>query len=136
MDLSSCNGYSVNDAIPTELCSVSYTSVDDVVQFIRKLGKGYLLTKLDLQEAYRAVPVHPSDQRLLGVSWESTIYLDNALLFGLRSAPKIFSALTDAMMWMLKDRGVDMALHYLDDFLVLGPSDTSSTSIIIMEILH
>jgi hypothetical protein len=122
VDLSSPKGYSVNDAIASELCSVSYTSVDRAVDFVRHLGEGCLLAKLDLKEAYRAVPVHPSDQRLLAVSWQGTPYLDRALPFGLRSAPKLFSALTDAMMWMLYERGIETALHYLDDFLILGPA--------------
>ena len=122
VDLSSPKGYSVNDAIASELCSVSYTSVDRAVDFVRHLGEGCLLAKLDLKEAYRAVPVHPSDQRLLAVSWQGTTYLDRALPFGLRSAPKLFSALTDAMMWMLYERGIETALHYLDDFLILGPA--------------
>ena len=65
VDLSSPKGYSVNDAIASELCSVSYTSVDRAVDFVKHLGEGCLLAKLDLKEAYRAVPVHPSDQRLL-----------------------------------------------------------------------
>ena len=65
----------------------------------------------------------PPDQRLLAVAWKGTTYSDKGLPFGLRSAPKIFSALTDAMMWALHDRGVKAALHYLDDFLVLGPPD-------------
>ena len=122
VDLSSPKGYSVNDAIASELCSVSYTSVDRAVDFVKHLGEGCLLAKLDLKEAYRAVPVHPSDQRLLAVLWQGTTYLDRALPFGLRSAPKLFSALTDAMMWMLYERGIEMALHYLDDFLILGPA--------------
>ena len=126
VDLSSPHNASVNNAISSDLCSVSYTSIDDAVQLVRAHGKGCLLAKLDLMEAYRAVPVHPSDQRLLGVSWQSTIYIDKALPFGLRSAPKIFSALTDAMMWMLNDRGVKAAIHYLDDFLLVGPAHSPS----------
>lgn len=69
------------------------------------LGKGCLLAKLDLKEAYRAVPVHPSDQRLIAVQWNGETYIDRALPFGLCSAPKLFSALTDAMMWFLYERG-------------------------------
>ena len=92
------------------------------MDFVRHLGEGCLLVKLDLKEVYRAVPVHPSDQRLLAVLWQGTTYLDRALPFGLRSAPKLFSALTDAMMWMLYERGIETALHYLDDFLILGPA--------------
>ena len=63
------------------------------MQFVRTLGKGCLLAKLDLRQAYRAVPAHPSDRRLLAVSWEETVYIDKALPFGLRSAPKnLFSS--------------------------------------------
>ena len=102
---------------------MSYASLDHAVQLVQSLGRGTLLAKFDLKEAYRAVPVHPSDQRLLAVLWMGKTYLDKALPFGLRSAPKLFLALTDAMIWVLQDRGVGMALHYLDDFLVLGPPD-------------
>ena len=121
VDLSSPEGHSVNDAIRRDLCSVLYTSVDKAVVLAQSLGQGYLLAKLDLKDAYRAVPVHPSDQCLLAVSWNGTTYLDRALPFGLRSAPKLFSALTGAMMWFIHDRGVHTALHYLGDFLVMGP---------------
>ena len=121
VDLSSPEGHSINDAIPRELCSVSYTSIDHAVSIAWGLGTGSLLAKLDLKEAYRAVPVHPSDQRLLAVSWKGATFIDKALPFGLRSAPKLFSALTDAMMWCLHERGLQTALHYLDDFLLLGP---------------
>lgn len=67
------------------------------------------------------MPVHPTDQCLLGVGWEGAVYIDRTLPFGLRSAPKILSALTDTMMWILHNRGVKLALHYLDDFLLVGP---------------
>ena len=65
-----------------------YASLDQAVELARSLGRGSLLAKLDLKEAYRAVPVHPSDQRLLVVSWKDTTCLDKALPFGLRSAPQ------------------------------------------------
>ena len=123
VDLSSPEGKSVNDAISKDLCSVCYTSVDHVVTWAQSLGQGCLMAKLDLKEAYRAVPVHPSDQRLLAVSWKGATYIDRALPFGLRSAPKLFSALTGAMMWILHRKGVRTVLHYLDDFLLLGPPD-------------
>ena len=121
VDLSSPQGHSVNDAIPKTLCLVAYSSVDQAVGLACALGRGCLMAKLDLKEAYRAVPVHPFDQCFLGVRWKGVTYIDRVLPFGLRSAPKLFSALTDAMMWILLERGVESALHYLDDFLLLGP---------------
>ena len=47
-------------------CSVTYASVDNAVQLVQELGKGCLIGKLDLKEAYRAIPVHPSDRRFPG----------------------------------------------------------------------
>jgi len=42
------------------------------------------------------------------------------LPFGLRSAPKIFTALADVAEWIAKQAGVKRLMHYLDDFLVVG----------------
>ena len=40
---------------------------------------------------------------------------------GLRSAPKIFTAVADALEWIIKQQGVQMLEHYLDNFILLGP---------------
>ena len=47
-------------------------------------------------------------------------FVDGALPFGPRSAPKIFIAVADALVWVLWCKGVMRAIHYLDDFF-LGP---------------
>ena len=101
VDLSAPQGHSINHAISKEHSSVAYANLDHAVTMLQSLGKGCLLAKLDLKEAYRVVPIHLSDQRLLAIQWEGATYIDRALPFGLRSAPKLFSALTDAMMWFL-----------------------------------
>ena len=44
------------------------------------------------------------------------------LPFGLRSAPKIFTAVADALEWCVHRRGVEFLFHYLDDFLVMDPA--------------
>ena len=49
------------------------------------------------------------------------MYIDTALPFGLRSAPKIFNAVADGLTWILHSGGVRFVLHYLDDFLIAGP---------------
>ena len=65
------------------------------------------------------IPVHPDDQPLLGVQWNDCTYLDKMLLFGLRSAPKIFSAVADGLQWIL---GVTHLLLCLDDFIFVTDS--------------
>ena len=57
--------------------------------------RGTLLAELDLDSAYRVVPVHPDDRSLLGMEWKDQFYVDAALPFGLHSAPKSFNALAD-----------------------------------------
>ena len=124
VDLSSPRGASVNDGIDQTLCSISYVSIDEAARRVVKLGSGALLAKLDLRNAYRVVPVHPDDQPLLGMRWGGSLFLDAALPFGLRSAPKIFSAVADALLWCMYTSGVTSAIHYLDDFLFFGRPDS------------
>ena len=69
------------------------------------------------------MPVHPEDRPLLGMAWKGKLFVDTALPFGLRSAPKIFSAVADALQWILAANRVE-SLHYLDDFIVFGPPDS------------
>ena len=134
VDQSSPNGASVNDGINKEMCSLSYTSVDAVVEKILDLGKGTLLVKLDVKQAYRMIPVHPQDRLLLGMEWEGFIYIDKALPFGLRSAPLIFTAVADALQWIMQRKGVSYVDHYIDDFITAGrkQSDECSKNFTIM----
>ena len=70
---------SVNDAIDSLLCSMSYITVDQVAARAMSLGKGALIAKIDIKSAYRLVPVHPSDRKWLGVKWNDHIYVDGSL---------------------------------------------------------
>ena len=85
---------------------------------------GTKLAKFDIQSAYRIVPVCPSDRHLLGVVWRGELFVDTALPFGLRSAPIIFTAVADALQFILQEKGVQHIMHYLDDFLVFGEPST------------
>ena len=124
VDLSSPEGASVNDAIDPELCSLSYCGVEDAAKEIARQGRNAVMAKVDVKSAYRVVPVHPDDRWLLGIKWEGSLYVDTTLPFGLRSAPKIFSAIADAVEWIVKQAGVRFVIHYLDDFLLIGTPDT------------
>ena len=124
VDLSHPTGHSVNDGIPSPLCSLSYISVDDAVQNIIKIGRGALLAKVDIKSAFRLLPVHPSDRHLIAMKWNHQIYIDACLPFGIRSAPKLFNILADLLTWIAQSNGVTNLIHYLDDFLTMGPPDS------------
>ena len=124
LDLSSPKDSSVNDGIPSELCSLSYITTDDAVEKVMELGIGCLLAKVDVEHTYRNIPIHPEDWSLIAMKWKDKIYVDTVLPFGLCSAPKIFSAVADALEWILLKQGVSVCLHYLDDFLTIGKANT------------
>ena len=58
---------SVNDGILKDLYSLHYITVDDTIQHIMKLGRGTLLSKVDIQSVFRLLPVYPADRYLLGM---------------------------------------------------------------------
>ena len=119
-DLSYPPGESVNDGIDPALCSLSYISVEQVAAVAAGYGEGALMAKIDIESAYRLIPVHPHDRPVQAMRWNEDIYVDSMLPFGLRSAPKIFNAVADALEWYLHSQGVEHVFHYLDDFAVIG----------------
>ena len=147
-DLFSPRGHSVNDGIPKELCSMSYITVDDAVREILDVGPGSLLAKIDIKSAFCLIPVQPADRHLLAMSWNGSLYIDTCLPFGLRSAPRLFNITANLLQWILRDRGgggggggggVTFVVHYLDDFLTIGPPKSAECQEnlgIIKEVCH
>ena len=122
VDLSYPKGKSVNDGIPKELCSMVYVTIDDAISKILSLGPGTLLAKIDIQSTFRLIPVHPADRHLTAMEWDGKVLIDTYLPFGLHSAPKLFNNMADLLAWILKNQGVSYLIHYLDDFLTVGPA--------------
>lgn len=125
VDLSYPEGASVNDGIEPALCSLTYTSVDWAAKLVIAMGRGTLLAKMDLESAYRMVPVHPEDRPLLGMKWRDSYFVDSALPFGLRSAPKLFNLVADCLQWIFQQHDIQV-IHYLDDYLIFGQKGTSA----------
>ena len=136
VDLSSPEGSSVNGGISEKLSSLTYVGIEDAVKGIVGYGKGTLLAKVDVKHAYRNIPVHPDDRWLLGMTWEGALYIDTALPFGLRSAPKIFTAIADAVEWIARRQGVRFSIHYLDDFLIVGAPDSSECAVAVEKLIE
>ena len=83
------------------------------------------MAKFDVEAAYRNIPIHPSDHFLFGMRWRDQFYVDLVLPFGLRSAPYLFDAVASAVHWILETNyQVSPLLHYLDDFLTMGPANS------------
>ena len=57
--------------------------------------------------------------------------MDTRWPFGLRSAPKLFTALADAAQWLIRTQGVTCCLHYLDDYFFVEPPHTPAKALAI-----
>ena len=53
------------------------------------------------------------------------IYIDTYLPFGLWSAPKLFNILSEFLAWIAKESNASFLIHYLDNYLTMGPPSSS-----------
>ena len=73
--------------------------------------------KIDIKHAFQLLPVHLLDCHLLAMDWKT------GHMAPLQSgvSPWAFNILADLLAWILEQQGVTPFLHYLDDFLLMGP---------------
>ena len=88
--LSYPEGESGNDFIPDEMSSVTYATIQDAISFILGSRQHVHMAKVDIESAFRIIPVSPADRPLLGFQWKGQYFMDAVLPMGCRSSPAIF----------------------------------------------
>lgn len=117
--LSYPEGLSINDFIPPEACTVQYTSFDQTVDMIQKLGNDAFMAKFDIKSAFRLLPVIPADFPLLGMSFQDQFYIDKCLPFGCSISCALFETFSTFLEWVIRDvTRTNNIAHYLDDFIL------------------
>lgn len=120
-DLSFPEGHSVNDNISTEKGKTTYQTLDQVITTIVEVGSYSILSKFDVEHAYKILPIHPDDIPTMGFYWEGSYYFDKTLAMGCRTSAKIFERFTTALEWIMKNKfGLKHCHHVLDDFLLIS----------------
>ena len=87
---------------------------------LSSVEKGDYAFKIDLQDAYFHVPIHPSSRKYLRFAFENKVYQFRVLPFGLNTAPQVFTGLGHTVTAYLHRQGVSV-IPYLDDWLVHHP---------------
>ena len=108
-DLSWPLGASVNSRIHKDTYlgtsfALSFPTVDFITAELKRLGRGALLYKIDASRAFRHVCIDPGDYDLLGLYWHDA-YVDTCLPFGTRHRSQIFQRLSDAVCYVMRQRG-------------------------------
>jgi hypothetical protein len=111
---------SVNDWIHDQ--PLSYTTFDNAIALVRKLGVGCFLSKVDVKSAFRTIAVNKRCRFLLGMRWRGKFYADLSLPFGMKSSPGIWERFATLAEWVVRGNGVEAILHYVDDYLIGGRS--------------
>ena len=113
---------SVNNFMRQTFSSFSFNTLDKVV---KDIPTGSFMCTVDLQDAYRSVPIYPGDRKHFGLRWNlgnGPAYLtDNFLCFGSRCSAYIFNRLTDAVSRYMLKNGFK-CYNYLDDFILISDS--------------
>ena len=126
---------SVNAFISHEVCTVHYSSIDDAVLMIHRLGKGAKLAKTDIKSAFRLIPVFPGDFDLLGFTLDGLYYFDKCLPFGASISCALFEKFSTFLHWAVQTSNPSDSepeiIHYLDDFLFGGKADTEQCDVVL-----
>lgn len=128
---------SINSLIDKEKCSLSYVTIDDAIKNIHKLGKGTTMCKIDISDAFKLIPILPSQWHLFCVKWRNGYYYYTKLAFGCRSSPKIFDCLSQAICWIAtQNYGIKDILHLLDDFITFeGPHECGDRNMALLTLI-
>ena len=121
-------GDSINASVVDEYLPLS--TIDDAMDAVRRFGVGALLIKIDVQAAYKQVPVRREDWPLLGFMWKGKWYYERVLPFGLKSSCRLWDWYAAALHFFLeKHFGIEVVIHYIDDFLfVVRPAHSAQAA--------
>ncbi|XP_056425816.1 uncharacterized protein LOC130367424 [Hyla sarda] len=117
---------SLNALIPADEFALKYSSVDEAIAIILSLGRGAWLSKADISDAFKLLPIMPQQWQWHGLRWRNLYYFATKLTFGARSSPWLFNRFASALHWILENRfECNHVIHYLDDFLLIESPNAS-----------
>ncbi|KAM4771039.1 LOW QUALITY PROTEIN: uncharacterized protein WCC33_002845 [Rhinophrynus dorsalis] len=127
---------SVNDALEKEVCSVQYQSFDEALDIVKGVGPGAMLAKVDIESAFRLLPLHPHHFKYIGCCVKGKFYVDKCLPMGCAASCAYFEAFSSFIHWALVRRtNVGTVAHYLDDFLLIGKPGSGMCEGLLKELL-
>lgn len=86
------------------------------------LQPGDYMVKIDLEDAFHHVPIHPTSQKYFRFQWGETVLQWQCMPFGYRDAPRIFTKLLKVIAKEARNQGIRMVV-YMDDILVMSQTE-------------
>lgn len=108
---------------------VRLRALERAINNIRECGKGCYMAKIDIEAAYRCIPVCPADWPLQGMCWKGSFFFDIVVQFGLASATAIFEYFSSSAEFFAKMLlFIRFLEHYVDDFLLTAKTHEACLS--------
>ena len=82
------------------------------------LQKNDYMCKIDLKDAYFAVPLHSSSQKYIKFKWKGNLHQFLCLYFGLSSGPTVFTKFMKIRISVMRELNVRLII-FLDDILLM-----------------
>ena len=120
VDLSFPHGNSVNNGVQSDKYLgtpflLTLPTINNITNQVKKLSKGCHLYKIDLSRAFRHVKLDPNEYNLLGLKLNN-LYIDICLLFGFRHGSALCQRLSDAVRFIMAQKGFSVT-NYIDDII-------------------
>lgn len=96
-----------------------------IFELVVKYGKGALLAKVDIEDAFRLIPIHPSDYSRLGLIIDGRYYYNRSLPMGCSCSCHLFESFSCAIHWIMEYKTGAELVYIIDDFLFIAPPRTS-----------
>lgn len=123
--LSYPHGDSVNSHIPDKYTHVKYAHFDTAVALVRDAGRGAQMSKCDIKDAFRLLPLAPSEYELVGFIIDGQWYYDKTMPQGCSISAREFERFSTCLQWIIEQTSSGGTVtHYLDDFFFVGRSNT------------
>lgn len=110
----------VLDCRPLNASAISEHFKMETLSMVRQVArKNDYMVKIDIQDAYLHVPLHPQSKNLLAFASNGRAYRYNAMAFGYNRAPRTFTKVLRPVVAFLREQGV-RCIIYLDDIIIFA----------------
>ena len=98
---------------------LKFLSIDNIVDRINCVKGEVRLTKVDVARAFRNLRVDPADALKLGIRWKGDYFLDGSAAFGWIHGSAAFQLLSNAIVFIMSQKGYHM-FAYIDDYILVN----------------
>ena len=96
-------GFSVNEVLKPEWCTVEYIQQKEIIETLRALGPNSWIWAKDLADGYYNVSVRKEDVKHLGFHFDGKTYAFQVIPMGLSSSPTIFTEYMHFPIWAIRN---------------------------------